>query len=195
MKRFKHLSLVAISVVCLIGFLGFNCLTPSNAEAAAKEKKAAKQATMKKKEPASVVVAATPVVKLAKKVTVAFLGSGFEPEKEIRLLFTDEDGMQTDIGYALQPEPKTNKGGAFATNWVVDEFIKAQLVKEGVFTVTVTDAQFNPLAITPISFEKAKEKDDKAKGEKGEKGEKKEKGEKGEKKEKGEKSEKKEKKE
>lgn len=172
MKRCKRLSVVVISFLCLISFIGFNCLTPASADAAEKkaatEKKAVKKAAVaKKKEPAAVVTVVPAAATLGKKVSVGLMGSGLEPEKEVRILFTDDEGMQTDIGYALDPEPKTNKAGAFATTWKCDEFIKAKLIKEGVFTLTVTDAQFNPLALTPITFaaEKAK-KDDKGKGDK-----------------------------
>lgn len=174
MKRFKHLSVVVISFLCLMGFIGLNCLTPAGAEAAAEkkaatEKKAVKKAAVvKKKEAASIVMAAPSVATLGKKVSVMLMGSGFEPEKEIRILFTDAEGMQTDVGYALTPEPKANKAGAFSTSWECDEFIKAKLITAGVFTLTATDAQFNPIAMTPISFAEAKAKaDDKKKDDKG----------------------------
>lgn len=168
MKKFKHLSVVVISFLCFMGFIGLNCLTPARAEAAAEKKAVKKAVVVKKKEPASVVMAAPSVATLGKKVSVILMGSGFEPEKEIRILFTDAEGMQTDIGYALTPEPKANKAGAFSTTWECDEFIKANLVTAGVFTLTATDAQFNPLAMTPITFAAAKAKtDDKAKDDKG----------------------------
>ena len=188
MKRCKHLSVVVISVLCLMGFIGLTCLTPSGAMAADKkadtEKKAAtekkavkKAAVVKKKEPATVVTVVPAAATLAKKVSVVLMGSGFEADKEIRILFTDAEGMQTDIGYALTPEPKTNKAGAFSTTWACDEFIKAKLVAEGVFTLTATDAQFNPLALTPISFAAAKAKTDDKGGKEG-KGDKEAKGDK-----------------
>ncbi len=184
MKRFKQLSVVVISVVCLTGFIGFSYLTPSGAVAAEKkadtekkattEKKAVKKAAVvKKKEPVAVLTVAPAAATLAKKVSVVLMGSGFEADKEVRILFTDAEGMQTDIGYALTPEPKTNKAGAFSTTWACDEFIKAKLVTEGVFTLTVTDAQFNPYALAPISFAAEKKKDDKGKdGDKKDKGDK-----------------------
>lgn len=191
MKRCKDLSVMVIAVLCLVSFLGFNTLAPAIAgaadepkpAAAAKEKKATKKSVVKKKGPAPVFAPTEKVVKLeGKNPSVLLTGTGFEPEKEVRILFTDAEGMQTDVGYALAPEPKVDKMGNFFTTWSVGEFVKAKLVQEGIFTLTVTDAQFKPITETHVVFlavkaEKGDKKDKKDKGDK-EKGEKKDKGEK-----------------
>jgi hypothetical protein len=191
MKKFRDGLMAVILIAGLIGFIGYDFLTPvkGNAEekAVKKEAKAAKdtKATTKaaapakkvvKKEPASEITVATPVATLGKKVSVDIMGAGFDTDEEVRVLFTDDEGMQTDIGYALEPAPKGNKSGAWMTTWAVDEFIKAGLVKAGVYTLTVTNNEFKPLAQTAIVFKAAPPAkppaDKEGKAEKGEKKEK-----------------------
>lgn len=189
MKRFRDGLMAVVLVVGLMGFVGYDFLSPAkgNAEEKAVKKEAkkapapAKKAV--KKEPAAEVAVASPVVAMAKKLKIDIIGAGFETDEEVRVLFTDADGMQTDIGYALEPAPKGNKSGAWVTTWTVDEFIKAGLVKPGVYTLLVTTNEFKPIAQTAIVFQEAP----KAASEKGGKSEKGEKGEKKEKKEKKEK--------
>ncbi len=201
MKRFSDGMTAVILVVCLMGFIGYNFLAPVRAyseekkavkeEKATKDTKAAKETkTAKKtaapakkavkKEPAPVVAVATPVATIAKKVSVDIMGAGYDPGEEVRILFTDAEGMQTDIGYALEPAPTANKSGAFSTTWQVGEFISAKLVTPGVFTLTVTNNEFKPLAQTAIAFKEAPkpaasgDKGDKKDAKKDDKGDKKE---------------------
>jgi hypothetical protein len=200
MKNLSKGFITAILVFGLMGFIGYDLLTPfqGNAEekAAKKEEKAVKKedkaaaetkAVKKaaapakkamKKELASAVAVATPSVTLGKKVAVDIMGAGYDPDQEVRILFTDADGMQTDIGYALEPAPKANKAGAWVTTWTVDEFIKANLVAAGAFTLTVTNNEFKPLAQTGIAFKAAPKPAESKDGEKKEKKEEKKDGEK-----------------
>ena len=194
MKKFSKGLMTVILVVGLMGFLGYDFLTPVQGKAEEKAAKKEEKATIEtkavkkaaapakkavKKEPAPTVALGMPATTLGKKVSVDILGAGYDPGEEVRILFTDNDGMQTDIGYALEPAPKANKAGAWITTWAVDEFIKAQLVTEGAFTLTVTNNEFKPLAQTAIAFKaapKAPPAAEKKDGEKKEKdGEKKEK--------------------
>jgi len=204
MKRFRDGLMAAILVVGLMGFFGYNFLSPVNVNAeekgvkeekAVKAEKVTKKATApakkaKKKGPAAVVTVAQQVIEVGKTVSVDIIGTGFEPDQELRILYTDADGMQTDIGYALNPEVKANKAGAFFTTWDGTQFIKAKLVKPGAMVLTVTNNEFKPLAETNVFFKaapkaaKGDKKDDKKEG-----GEKKEKKDDGEKKEKKKKSE------
>ncbi len=92
---------------------------------------------------------------LAKKLSVGIMGAGFREGQDICILFTDENGMETDIGESLQPTPVVGKSGAWNTTWIVDDFIKAKIVKPGVFTLTVTDDKLIPLAQAAIGFTEA----------------------------------------
>ncbi len=213
MKRFRDGLMAVILVVGLMGFVGYNVLAPVNASA--KEEKAVKAAKETKtatapaktkvvKRGTAAVVAVSPQIsEIAPKSTIDIMGSGFNPDEEVRILYTDAEGMQTDIGYALEPAPKASKSGAWLTTWQCEEFIKAKLVTDGAFELVVTDNEFKPLAKTYVFFKKAAKKADSAKGDKKDKGDKVDKGDKGDKKadaakgekaDKGEKKEKKEKK-
>ena len=214
MKRFRDGLMAAILVVGLMGFLGNNVLGPVSASAeekkaevkkeapmkdekAAKEEKGAKKATApakkaKKKGPPPVVTVTQQVIPLIPKVSIDIIGTGFEPGQELRILYTDAEGMQTDIGYALKPEVKANNSGAFFTTWDGEEFVKAKLLTEGAKTLTVTNSEFKPLAETNVFFKevpkaaKAEKKDDKKDEKKEKKDDGKEKKEGGEKKKKAE---------
>jgi hypothetical protein len=195
MKSFRNGLMTLVLVVGLMGFVGHNVLAPVNASAEekkvvkeekAKEENVAKKATApvkkaKKKGPPPVVTIAQQIVELVPTVKIDIIGTGFEPGQELRLLYTDAEGMQTDIGYALKPEVKANNSGAFFTTWDGAEFLKAKLLTAGAKTITVTNSEFKALAETNIFFKEAPKA---AKGDK--KGDKKE-----EKKDDGEKKEKK----
>ena len=181
MKRFKGGLMTVVLVVGLMSFLGYNFLAAVSANAAekgVKEQKAAAPAKKAKKQGSAPAVTVAPqIVVIGKAVSVDLIGTGFAADQELRILYTDADGMQTDIGYALSPEAKTNKSGAFFTTWTADEFVKANLVKPGAMTLTVTNSEFKPLAETNVFFKaapkvpKVEKKDDKKEG--GEKKEKK----------------------
>lgn len=101
------------------------------------------------------IVEATTPVKMSKKAKVEIKGKGFQPGQEVNILFTAKDGIQSDIGYALKPAPKADDSGAWATSWSCGRFIKKKMVKDGgVYKVTVTDSEYNPLTHTSISFNK-----------------------------------------
>jgi hypothetical protein len=94
-------------------------------------------------------------VKMSKKATVTIKGQGFKPGQEVNLLFTAKDGIQSDIGYALKPEPKADQSGSWSTTWKCGRFIKKKLVKAGKsYKITVTDIEYNPLAHTSVLFSK-----------------------------------------
>jgi hypothetical protein len=184
MKRFRDGLMTAILVVGLMGFLGYNLLTPVHAGAeekkAVKEEKATKDtkavketktapAPAKKKavKRGMAAVAVSPQLsELAPKAKIDIMGSGYIPDEEVRILFTDAEGMQTDIGYALEPAPKAGKSGAWLTTWDCEEFIKAKLVTDGAFELVVTDNEFKPLAKTYIYFKKPAKKAEAPKAEK-----------------------------
>lgn len=113
-------------------------------------------------EPAPTVVVVDPILKLDKKAQVVIMGAGFEPGQEIHLLVTDVNGVRADVGATLDPEPVANEVGAWATAWTgAGRYISKKLIKEGVYTITLTDAEYNALASVAVAFydsEKPEEK-------------------------------------
>lgn len=93
-------------------------------------------------------------VKLDKKGTVEITGKGFEPNSEVIFLFTAVDGVQSDIGYALDPLPKAGNSGTLSTKWSYGRYVSKKLVSEGSFTITAADQDYNVLCETSIVFVK-----------------------------------------
>ena len=131
--------------IIVVGLMGIGTLIPTEATGGDEGPK---------------VMVANPMVKMGKKATVTIVGSGFKPGQEVNLLFTTADGVQSDIGYSLEPQAKANKIGAFVTTWSCGDYVSKKLVKQGAYTITVTDTDYNILAHTPVAFyqEKAKKK-------------------------------------
>jgi len=106
-----------------------------------------------KSEPAPTVMVATPILKLDKKAQVVIMGAGFEPGQEIHLVVTDVNGVRADVGATLDPEPVANEIGAWATAWTgCGRYISKKLIKEGVYTIAVTDGEYNALASVAVAF-------------------------------------------
>ncbi|MDF1590947.1 MAG: hypothetical protein P1P89_05470 [Desulfobacterales bacterium] len=108
-----------------------------------------------------VVVVATPNVAMDKKSEVILMGTGFDPGSEIIILITDADGVLTDIGSELEPEPKADATGTWGTTWNAGRYISKKLIKKGAYAIQVTDSDYNPIAITPVNFYEKPKKDDK----------------------------------
>ncbi|WP_169544102.1 hypothetical protein [Sneathiella aquimaris] len=89
---------------------------------------------------------------LDKKGEVVLTGTGFAPDTEISLLFTTTDGVESDIGYALEPAPKSDSKGNWKTIWSYGRFVKKKLVSNGEYQLLATDENFNPLAKGTIRF-------------------------------------------
>jgi hypothetical protein len=141
-----------IAVFVMVSLLG--CTTMGIGKKGAKEGLA---------QPGPTVMVATPNVKMSSKVKITIVGTGFKPGQEVSLVFTTADGVQADIGYALKPKPVANKIGAWATTWSAGRYVKRKLVKEGAYTITVTDSDYNVLAHAPVAFYKKKAKKKKKK--------------------------------
>lgn len=94
-------------------------------------------------------------VKMDKKAETTIKGQGFQPGQEVNLLFTAKDGIESDIGYALEPAPKADESGTWSTTWKCGGFIARKLVMEGKsYKIAVTDGDYNPIAHTFVSFSK-----------------------------------------
>ena len=157
MKRIFLTLMVVFLVFGLIGLTGCKKKT----EKAAAEKPAVAKGL------GPVVVMGTPAVKMAGKKTapVVIMGTGFKPKQEIRILFSTQDGLQSDIGYALKPEPKPNKSGTWGTSWSAGRYVRRKLIKPkgGAYTITAADSDYNPLASTVVTFIAPKKKSKKKK--------------------------------
>jgi hypothetical protein len=101
---------------------------------------------------APTLIVATPMVKMSKKAQVTIMGTGFKPGEEIRLVFTTMDGVQGDIGHALDPQPVVNEIGGWMTTWKCGRYVSKGLIKEGTYTIMATDTDYNFLAHIPVNF-------------------------------------------
>jgi hypothetical protein len=144
MKRFFGFLVAVFFVVGAIGFSGISSVCLAG-------------------DVAPVLALGTPLVKADKKASVVIMGSGFKPGEELAVLVTDENGLQTDIGYALKPVPKPDATGTFATTWNAGRFVSKKIIGVGACKITVTDAEYNPVAHTVVFFQKVEKKDDKKK--------------------------------
>ena len=99
-----------------------------------------------------IIAAATPMVKMNKDAKVVIMGAGFNPGQEIFLMFTSSDGVRSDIGYALKPKPMSSERGTWATTWSCGRYIQKKFIKEGAYTITATDGDYNTLVHAPVYF-------------------------------------------
>ena len=141
MKKIFGCMMAVFFVVGLMGITGVNFISPDESIAA---------------EP--VLSTATPLVKMSKKSKVVIMGSGFKPGQEVNILFVTPDGLQSDIGYALKPTPKADKTGSWASTWSAGRYVGRKLIKGGAYKILAADADYNPIAHTPVFFQAAKKK-------------------------------------
>jgi len=85
---------------------------------------------------------------------VVITGTGFLPGQEVNLLFTSQDGITSDIGYALKPELKVDKTGTWGTTWGCGRFISKKLITGGAYKVMAVDENYQPLAQASVYFVK-----------------------------------------
>ena len=92
--------------------------------------------------------------KLDKKGTIILTGNGFTPNLEVAILFKTSDGVESDIGYALDPAPVADDNGNFVTTWSYGRFVKKKLISVGKYSLSITNDDFDPLTDTTITFVK-----------------------------------------
>jgi hypothetical protein len=95
---------------------------------------------------------------------VYIYGSGFNPGTTVSLLLADSFGVYQDVTSLATSFPMTaNEDGAWATKWVVDRWNRPQVGGEGIFSLWVTDENFENLSSHPIALckitSRAKDKD------------------------------------
>lgn len=93
-------------------------------------------------------------LKLDKKGVVEIQGKDFQPESEVILLFTTNDGVQSDIGYALKPGVSVGADGNWKTSWSYGRFVGKKLVSEGSYVLTAVDGDYNQLCEVSFKFVK-----------------------------------------
>lgn len=141
----KELFRCTVAIIIAVGLMGFTgSLLPGHGECLAADG-------------GPVLTMGTPLVKMSKKSQVVIMGSGFKPGQEVRILITTPDGLQSDIGYALTPEPKADNAGAWATTWDAGRYVSRKLIdpKGGAYKILAADADYNPIAHAPVFFEPA----------------------------------------
>ncbi len=95
----------------------------------------------------------TPVLDLANKETdVKLKGTGFTPDQEIIVLYTDGDGIRTDVGWALDMAPKADANGVWEVTWDAKRVVQKKLIKEGEYMITVADADYNEIDSKMVKF-------------------------------------------
>jgi len=127
---------IGLSVAVMFVFMGWGCSTVGGSGSSEK----------------TPVVEVSGSVKMVRKASVTIMGKGFKPGQELSIILKDKNGVTTDIGYALEPEPKADASGAWSTKWNCDDFIRRKLFKAGEYQLTVTDADYTPLGSTTLSF-------------------------------------------
>ena len=94
----------------------------------------------------------TPEVALSKKATVDLKGENFKPDQEVALLFISVDGVTSDIGFAVDPQPIADQAGTWTTTWKCGRFVSKKLIKAGTYTIKAADVDYNVLAEATVSF-------------------------------------------
>ncbi len=98
--------------------------------------------------PAPNLVVYPPVASLHKATTLSIMGSGFEPNMEMNILFYDGFGS---IG-ALSNTVVSDDNGNFITGWTLGRYIRRGILSQKVTTILAADMEFNPIATAPIAF-------------------------------------------
>jgi len=91
-------------------------------------------------------------VDLAKETKIKMKGAGFKPGQEVKILFTDVNGMLTDIEHSLDASPKANDKGEWKATWKAKRYISKKLIKAGEHMFKVADDEYNVLASTSLKF-------------------------------------------
>ena len=130
----KNLTRMVLAMILVLGMMG--CATMD-----------------KKPELPGTLEILTPVLNMSEKETkVKLKGTGFTPDQAVMILFIHPDGVRQDVGWALKPEPKADATGTWETTWDAKRFMQKKLIKEGVYTLMVTDAEYNEIDTQTVQF-------------------------------------------
>jgi hypothetical protein len=102
------------------------------------------------KESPRLVVSPLPIP-YQRKTAVTIAGSGFEPKQEISL-HIELGGVPSEISFMVKPRPVANEFGAFSTEWILDNEIRAKLLSPTAYTLRAEDENGSVLAHAPFVF-------------------------------------------
>lgn len=102
--------------------------------------------------PANMVLSPMAVEFNNSKAEVVIMGSGFEPEQEVRLLLTDVNGVTSDIGEDIE----ANDNGNWAVVWTVERYSRKEVASEDIYSIIAADSKYTALASAPFGFYNAK---------------------------------------
>jgi len=97
-------------------------------------------------------IAVTPMANLVKTETISIMGSGFAPGKEVRILYTDPNGITADLESYLNPKPSVRNDGTFYAVWKCGRYVSKKMIRPGVTSIRVVDDDYNLLAHASIAF-------------------------------------------
>ena len=91
-------------------------------------------------------------IDLAKETKINVKGTGFNPGQKLIIIFTDANGVLTDIEHSIEPAPVANDKGEWSTTFNAKDFIKKKLIKAGEHMFKVADSEYNVLASASLKF-------------------------------------------
>jgi len=92
------------------------------------------------------------VVPYKSRVKLRISGSGFGPNKDLRLI-TFMGGVISDISFLVKPRPVTNEYGAFSVVWRLSRVIRRKLLRSTGQTILVMDREGSTFGTAPLVFE------------------------------------------
>lgn len=99
--------------------------------------------------PGPTVAVSPSVAPIDKKANIIIMGSGFEPDQEISILFQDAYGALSVV-----KEVKANTRGSWASVWTLGRHTRRGIIKNGVYSIMAADSEYNVLATAPVGFVK-----------------------------------------
>ncbi|HIJ54882.1 MAG TPA: hypothetical protein HPQ03_02025 [Deltaproteobacteria bacterium] len=97
-------------------------------------------------------IAVKQMANLSKTETISIFGSGFAPGKEVKILYTDPEGVTADLESSLDPTPSVKNDGTFYAVWKCGQYVSKKMVRPGVTYIKVVDEDYNLLAHGSIAF-------------------------------------------
>lgn len=139
--RSKMVTLATLAVFLVMGAMaGENLLRSSQAEGG----------WVYIKQSPTLIVSPLPIP-YQRKTAVTIAGSGFEPKQEVSL-HIELGGVPSEISFMVKPRPVANEFGAFSTEWILDNEIRAKLLSPTAYTLRAEDENGSVLAHAPFVF-------------------------------------------
>lgn len=91
---------------------------------------------------------------LDKKGEINITGKGFAPGINISLVLNTGDGVLSDLSDALEPEPKTDSTGNWATTWSYGRMVSKKIITAGSYTIDIVNEDYEKLSSVIVTFAK-----------------------------------------